>query len=106
MYWEYGNGSQIRPRGLECRGGMGGHHRLHLVLVRRGPSAHHRLRAAGPLNRADVELDLHHLIQRRRGVHLGITSAFWAIVAGVLAPALAGRKQLLETWNEQRGGGG
>ena len=37
---------------------------------------------------------------------LGITSAFWAIVAGVLASALVERKQLLESWNEQTGGGG
>ncbi|MNC87004.1 Benzoate membrane transport protein [compost metagenome] len=37
---------------------------------------------------------------------LGITSAFWAIIAGVLASALVERKQLLESWNVQKGGGG
>jgi benzoate membrane transport protein len=33
---------------------------------------------------------------------LGITSAFWAIVAGVLASVLVERRQLLESWNEQK----
>ena len=31
---------------------------------------------------------------------LGITSAFWAIIAGVLASALVERRQLVEFWNE------
>lgn len=35
---------------------------------------------------------------------LGITSAFWAIIAGVLASVLVERKQLLEVWKEQKGG--
>jgi benzoate membrane transport protein len=30
----------------------------------------------------------------------GITSAFWAIIAGVLASALAERQQLLDFWKE------
>lgn len=33
----------------------------------------------------------------------GITSTFWAIIAGVLASAVAERQQLLDFWNE--GGG-
>jgi benzoate membrane transport protein len=32
----------------------------------------------------------------------GITSAFWAIIAGVLASALTERQQLLDFWNEGR----
>jgi len=32
----------------------------------------------------------------------GITSAFWAIIAGVLASAIAERQQLLDFWNEGR----
>lgn len=36
----------------------------------------------------------------------GITSAFWAIIAGLLASALVERGQLIEAWNEQKGGGG
>lgn len=35
---------------------------------------------------------------------LGITSAFWAIIAGVLSSVVVERKQLLEIWNEQKGG--
>ena len=31
---------------------------------------------------------------------LGITSAFWAIIAGVLASALAERQQLVDFWKE------
>jgi len=31
---------------------------------------------------------------------LGVSSAFWAIIAGLLASALAERQQLLEFWNE------
>ena len=33
---------------------------------------------------------------------LGVSSAFWAIIAGVLASALAERQQLLEFWHEGR----
>jgi hypothetical protein len=33
---------------------------------------------------------------------LGITSAFWAIIAGVLASALAERQQLFDFWKEGR----
>jgi benzoate membrane transport protein len=33
---------------------------------------------------------------------LGVSSAFWAIIAGVLASAFAERQQLLEFWDEGR----
>jgi benzoate membrane transport protein len=33
---------------------------------------------------------------------LGVSSAFWAIFAGILASALAERRQLVEFWNEGR----
>jgi predicted benzoate:H+ symporter BenE len=36
---------------------------------------------------------------------LGITSAFWAIIAGLLASALVERRELLEFWRAPVSGG-
>ena len=36
---------------------------------------------------------------------LGVSSAFWAIIAGLVASALVERRQLVEFWNEGRKSG-
>jgi hypothetical protein len=58
--------------GFERRRRMGGHHRLRLVRVRRRSPAHRGFRTARDKHRADVELDLHPLVQRRRRHDLAV----------------------------------